>query len=168
MKTTKEPTVGIIMGSKSDWKGVMEHCSEILKEFGINHDVRVISAHRTPKRLERFISEAEKKDYEVIIAAAGGAAHLAGVTAALTTIPVLGVPMPSVTNGVDSLYSTVQMPAGVPVATFAAGKAGATNAGIFAAQMIATTDESLAEKMNSFKADLREKTILKDKNLDRS
>ena len=109
MKSIKEPTVGIIMGSKSDWKGVMEHCSEIFKEFGINNDVRVISAHRTPKRLERFISEAEK-NYEVIIAAAGGAAHLAGVTAALTTIPVLGVPMPSVTNGVDSLYSTVQMP----------------------------------------------------------
>ena len=166
-KVNKNPTVGIIMGSKSDWKGVMEHCSEILKEFGINQDVRVISAHRTPKRLEKFISEAEKKDYEVIIAAAGGAAHLAGVTAALTTIPVLGVPMPSVTNGVDSLYSTVQMPAGVPVATFAAGKAGATNAGIFAAQMLASNDDSLAEKMQSFKAELREKTIEKDKNLDR-
>ena len=131
MKSIKNPTVGIIMGSKSDWKNVMEHCSEILKEFGINHDVRVISAHRTPKRLERFISEAEK-DYEVIIAAAGGAAHLAGVTAALTTIPVLGVPMPSVTNGVDSLYSTVQMPAGVPVATLAIGKAGAKNSALFA------------------------------------
>ena len=90
MKINKNPTVGIIMGSKSDWKGVMEHCSEMLKEFGINDDVRVISAHRTPKRLEKFISEAEKKDYEVIIAV---------VTAALTTIPVLGVPMPSVTNG---------------------------------------------------------------------
>ena len=123
MKSIKDPTVGIIMGSKSDWKGVMEHCSEIFEEFGI----RVISAHRTPKRLERFISEAEKKNYEIIIAAAGGAAHLAGVTAALTTIPVLGVPMPSVTNGVDSLYSTVQMPAGVPVATLAIGKAGAKN-----------------------------------------
>ena len=98
MKTAKEPTVGIIMGSKSDWKGVMEHCSEVFKDFGINHDARVISAHRTPKRLEKFIEEAEKKNYEVIIAAAGGAAHLAGVTAALTTIPVLGVPMPSVTR----------------------------------------------------------------------
>ena len=110
----------------------MEHCSEMLREFGINDDARVISAHRTPKRLERFITEAEKKNYEVIIAAAGGAAHLAGVTAALTTIPVLGVPMPSVTNGVDSLYSTVQMPAGVPVATLAIGKAGAKNSALFA------------------------------------
>ena len=167
MKSTKEPTVGIIMGSKSDCD-VMKNSCDIFKLFKIKFDVRVISAHRTPQRLERFISDAEKKDYEVIIAAAGGAAHLAGVTAALTTIPVLGVPMPSVTDGIDSLLSTVQMPAGVPVATFAAGKAGATNAGIFAAQMIATTDESLAKKINSFKADLREKTILKDKNLDRS
>ena len=124
-KVNKEPTVGIIMGSKSDWKDVMEHCSEVLKEFGIKQDVRVISAHRTPKRLEKFISEAEKNNYEIIICAAGGAAHLAGVTAALTTIPVLGVPMPSVTDGIDSLLSTVQMPAGVPVATLAIGKAGA-------------------------------------------
>ena len=134
------------MGSKSDWKGVMEHCSEILKEFGINHDVRVISAHRTPKRLERFISEAEKKDYEVIIAAAGGAAHLAGVTAALTTIPVLGVPMPSVTNGIDSLYSTVQMPAGVPVGSLAVGEAGAINAALLAVSIISINDNSLKKK----------------------
>ena len=163
----KDPIVGIIMGSKSDWKDVMEHCSEMLKEFGVKHDVRVISAHRTPKRLERFISEAEKNNYDVIIAAAGGAAHLAGVTAALTTIPVLGVPMPSVTDGIDSLLSTVQMPAGVPVATFAAGTAGATNAGIFAAQMLGVSDASMAEKMVEFKKELREKTIQKDKNLAR-
>ena len=128
----KDPIVGLVMGSKSDWKGVMEHCSEMLKEFGIKHDVRVISAHRTPRRLEKFISEAEKNNYEVIIAAAGGAAHLAGVTAALTTIPVLGVPMPSVTDGIDSLLSTVQMPAGVPVATLAIGKAGAKTSALFA------------------------------------
>ena len=102
MRSIKEPTVGIIMGSKSDWE-IMKNTCDTFKLFKIKFDVRVISAHRTPKRLEKFISEAEKKDYEVIIAAAGGAAHLAGVTAALTTIPVLGDPMPSVTEGIDSL-----------------------------------------------------------------
>ena len=152
MKSTNEPTVGIIMGSKSDWKGVMEHCSEIFKEFGINDDVRVISAHRTPKRLERFISEAEK-NYEVIIAAAGGAAHLAGVTAALTTIPVLGVPMPSVTNGVDSLYSTVQMPAGVPVATFAIGKAGAKNSALFAIAILSQKYPKISQKLKKYRSE---------------
>ena len=131
----------------------MEHCSEIFKEFGINHDVRVISAHRTPKRLERFISEAEKKDYEVIIAAAGGAAHLAGVTAALTTIPVLGVPMPSVTNGVDSLYSTVQMPAGVPVATLAIGKAGAKNSALFAIAILSRKYPHIAQKLKKYRSE---------------
>jgi 5-(carboxyamino)imidazole ribonucleotide mutase len=150
-KTHNKPTVGIIMGSKSDWKGVMEHCSEVLKEFGINHDVRVISAHRTPKRLERFISEAEKKNYEVIIAAAGGAAHLAGVTAALTTIPVLGVPMPSVTNGIDSLYSTVQMPAGVPVATLAIGKAGAVNAALLAISILSVRYSKIQNKLKAYR-----------------
>ena len=147
------PTVGIIMGSKSDWKGVMEHCSEVFKEFGINHDARVISAHRTPKRLEKFIEEAEKKNYEVIIAAAGGAAHLAGVTAALTTIPVLGVPMPSVTNGVDSLYSTVQMPAGVPVATLAIGKAGAKNSALFAIAILSRKYPKIKDKLQKFRSD---------------
>ena len=150
-KINNNPTVGIIMGSKSDWNGVMEHCSEIFKEFGINHDVRVISAHRTPKRLERFISEAEKKNYEVIIAAAGGAAHLAGVTAALTTIPVLGVPMPSVTNGVDSLYSTVQMPAGVPVATLAIGKAGAKNSALFAIAILSRKYPKISQKLKKYR-----------------
>ena len=157
VKTIKDPTVGIIMGSKSDWKGVMEHCSEMLKEFAINHDVRVISAHRTPKRLERFISEAEKKDYQVIIAAAGGAAHLAGVTAALTTIPVLGVPMPSITNGVDSLYSTVQMPAGVPVATFAIGKAGARNSALFAVAILAQKYPKISQKLKKYRSEFESK-----------
>ena len=130
-KNNKEPTVGIIMGSKSDWKGVMEHCSEILKEFGINHDVRVISAHRTPKRLERFISEAEKKNYEVIIAAAGGAAHLAGVTAA----------------------STVQMPAGVPVATLAIGKAGAKNSALFAIAILSRKYANISQKLKKYRSE---------------
>ena len=152
-KINKSPTVGIIMGSKSDWKGVMEHCSEMLKEFGINHDVRVISAHRTPKRLEKFISEAEKNNYEVIIAAAGGAAHLAGVTAALTTIPVLGVPMPRVTDGIDSLLSTVKMPAGVPVATLAIGKAGARNSALFAVAILSRKYPKISQKLKKYRSE---------------
>ena len=159
MKSTKEPTVGIIMGSKSDWD-VMKNSCDIFKLFKIKFDVRVISAHRTPKRLERFISEAEKKDYEVIIAAAGGAAHLAGVTAALTTIPVLGVPMPSVTNGVDSLYSTVQMPAGVPVATLAIGKAGAKNSALFAIAILSLKYPKISQKLKKYRSDF-ESTIPK-------
>ena len=153
MKIKTHSLVGIIMGSKSDWKGTMEHCSDTLKQFGIKHDVRVISAHRTPKRLEKFISEAEEKDYEVIIAAAGGAAHLAGVTAALTTIPVLGVPMPSVTNGIDSLYSTVQMPAGVPVATLAIGKAGAKNSALFAIAILSGKYPNIAQKLKKYRSE---------------
>ena len=157
MKSIKDPTVGIIMGSKSDWKDVMEHCSEVFKEFGIKHDVRVISAHRTPKRLEKFIAEAEEKNYEVIIAAAGGAAHLAGVTAALTTIPVLGVPMPSVTDGIDSLLSTVQMPAGVPVATLAIGKAGARNAALFAIAILSRKYPKISEKLKKYRSEFENK-----------
>ena len=152
MKSIKEPTVGVIMGSKSDWE-VMKNTCDIFKLFKINFDVRVISAHRTPKRLEKFISEAEKKNYEVIIAAAGGAAHLAGVTAALTTIPVLGVPMPSVTNGVDSLYSTVQMPAGVPVATLAIGKAGAKNSALFAIAILSRKYPKIKEKLKKYRSE---------------
>jgi 5-(carboxyamino)imidazole ribonucleotide mutase len=130
-ESKKKPIVGVIMGSKSDWE-IMKNCCETLKSFSIIYDVRVISAHRTPKRLEKFIKECERKNTKIIIAAAGGAAHLAGVTAALTTIPVLGVPIESVLKGIDSLLSTVQMPAGVPVATFAIGKAGAINSALFA------------------------------------
>ena len=152
MKSTKEPTVGIIMGSKSDWD-VMKNSCDIFKLFKIKFDVRVISAHRTPKRLERFISEAEKKDYEVIIAAAGGAAHLAGVTAALTTIPVLGVPMPSVTDGIDSLLSTVQMPAGVPVATLAIGNAGAKNSALFAIAILSRKYPKISEKLKKYRSE---------------
>ena len=125
MKKKSKSLVGIIMGSKSDWAGVMEHCSDTLKQFGIKHDVRVISAHRTPKRLHKFLKEAERDKMEVIIAAAGMSAHLAGVTASLTTLPVLGVPTESKLKGLDSLLSTVQMPSGIPVGTLAIGKAGA-------------------------------------------
>ena len=144
------------MGSKSDWE-VMKNTCDIFKLFKINFDVRVISAHRTPKRLEKFISEAEKKDYEVIIAAAGGAAHLAGVTAALTTIPVLGVPMPSVTNGIDSLLSTVQMPAGVPVATLAIGKAGAKNSALFAVAILSRKYPKIRQKLKKYRSEFESK-----------
>ena len=157
MKTTKEPTVGIIMGSKSDWKGVMEHCSEVFKEFGINHDARVISAHRTPKRLEKFIEEAEKKNYEVIIAAAGGAAHLAGVTASITTLPVLGVPIESKLKGLDSLLSTVQMPSGIPVGTLAIGKAGSINAALLAISILSTRYPNVLKKLITFRKQFEKK-----------
>tara|TARA_B100002052_G_C15477646_1_gene417229 strand:- start:35 stop:526 length:492 start_codon:yes stop_codon:yes gene_type:complete len=151
-KTNKDPTVGVIMGSKSDWE-VMKNTCDIFKLFKIKYDVRVISAHRTPKRLERFISEAERNNYEVIIAAAGGAAHLAGVTAALTTIPVLGVPMPSVTDGIDSLLSTVQMPAGVPVATLAIGKAGAKNSALFAIAILSRKYPKISQKLKKYRSE---------------
>ena len=151
-KTNKNPTVGVIMGSKSDWE-VMKNTCDIFKMFKIKYDVRVISAHRTPKRLERFIREAEKNNYEVIIAAAGGAAHLAGVTAALTTIPVLGVPMPSVTDGIDSLLSTVQMPAGVPVATLAIGKAGAKNSALFAIAILGGKYPKISQKLKKYRSE---------------
>ena len=152
MSNKNKPTIGIIMGSKSDWE-VMKNTCDIFKLFKIKYDVRVISAHRTPKRLERFISEAEKNNYEVIIAAAGGAAHLAGVTAALTTIPVLGVPMPSITDGIDSLLSTVQMPAGVPVATLAIGKAGAKNSALFAIAILSRKYPAISQKLKKYRSE---------------
>ncbi|MFL2889545.1 MAG: 5-(carboxyamino)imidazole ribonucleotide mutase [Pelagibacteraceae bacterium] len=151
-----KPTVGVIMGSKSDWE-IMKNCCDTLSSFKINYDVRVISAHRTPKRLEKFIKESEKKDTKVIIAAAGGAAHLAGVTAALTTIPVLGVPIESVLKGIDSLLSTAQMPAGVPVATFAIGKAGAINSALFAVAILAKTFPEVNKKLKKYRANFEKK-----------
>jgi len=156
MKTIKEPKVGVIMGSKSDWD-VMKSTCDTLKSFNIKFDARVISAHRTPKRLEKFIKEAEKNNYEVIIAAAGGAAHLAGVTASLTTIPVLGVPMLSVIKGVDSLLSTVQMPAGIPVATLAIGKAGAINSALFAVSILSIKYSNIAKKLEKYRLNFEKK-----------
>tara|TARA_B100001996_G_scaffold366747_1_gene337754 strand:+ start:2646 stop:3134 length:489 start_codon:yes stop_codon:yes gene_type:complete len=156
VKNKKKPTVGVIMGSKSDWD-IMKNCCDTLKSFNINYDVRVISAHRTPKRLERFLKECEKKDVKVIIAAAGGAAHLAGVTAALTTIPVLGVPIESVLKGIDSLLSTVQMPAGVPVATLAIGKAGAINSALFAIAMLSNAYPDIGKKLKRYRANFEKK-----------
>ena len=143
--------VGIIMGSKSDWKGTMEYCSETLKQFGVKHDVRVISAHRTPKRLHKFLKNAEKNKMEVIIAAAGMSAHLAGVTASLTTIPVLGVPTESKLKGLDSLLSTVQMPSGIPVGTVAIGKAGASNSALLAVSILSTRYKNIHKKLKLFR-----------------
>ena len=157
MKSTNHSLVGIIMGSKSDWKGTMEHCSDTLKLFGIKHDVRVISAHRTPKRLHKFIKEAEKKRIEVIIAAAGMSAHLAGVTASLTTLPVLGVPTESKLKGLDSLLSTVQMPSGIPVGTLAIGKAGAINAGLLAASILSVRYKSIQNKLKKYRSNFEKK-----------
>jgi len=151
MKKKSNSLVGIIMGSKSDWKNVMEHCSNTLKDFGIKHDVRVISAHRTPKRLHKFLKQAEKNKMEVIIAAAGMSAHLAGVTASLTTIPVLGVPTESKLKGLDSLLSTVQMPSGIPVGTLAIGKAGAINAALLATSILSTRYRDIYHKLKSYR-----------------
>ena len=145
------------MGSKSDWKGTMEHCSGTLKDFGIKHDVRVISAHRTPKRLHKFLFEAEKNKMEVIIAAAGMSAHLAGVTAALTTIPVLGVPTESKLKGLDSLLSTVQMPSGIPVGTVAIGKAGAINSALLATAILATRYTKIKQKLKLYRKNFEKK-----------
>ena len=146
--------VGIVMGSDSDWP-TMKGTVEALKGFGIRYDVDVISAHRTPDVAVRYAKQAEKKGYAVLIAGAGGAAHIAGVLAALTPLPVIGVPMEtSSLGGVDSLYSIVQMPGGVPVATVAIGKAGAKNAGILAAQIIGVGDAAMREKVKAYKRKL--------------
>lgn len=143
--------VGVVMGSASDWE-VMRAAANQLKDFGIDHEARALSAHRTPEALERWIAEMEAKGAACFIAAAGGAAHLAGVVAAKTQLPVLGVPMPSKhLQGLDSLLSMVQMPKGIPVATFAIGEAGAANAALFACAMLAVEDHELAEKLAAFR-----------------
>jgi 5-(carboxyamino)imidazole ribonucleotide mutase len=157
MKHKKQNLVGVIMGSKSDWAGTMEHCSNTLKQFGIKHDVKVISAHRTPKRLHKFIKDAEKNEMEVIIAAAGMSAHLAGVTASLTTIPVLGVPTESKLKGLDSLLSTVQMPSGIPVGTLAIGKAGAINAALLAISILSVRYKEIQNKLKKYRNNFEKK-----------
>ncbi len=157
MKKKSQILVGIIMGSKSDWLGTMEHCSNTLKQFGIKHDVKVISAHRTPKRLHKFLKEAEKKKIEIIIAAAGMSAHLAGVTASLTTLPVLGVPTESKLKGLDSLLSTVQMPSGIPVGTLAIGKAGAINAALLAASILSVRYRAIQNKLRKYRSNFEKK-----------
>jgi 5-(carboxyamino)imidazole ribonucleotide mutase len=146
-----QPLVGVVMGSSSDWE-VMQHAVEQLKAFGIAHEAKVVSAHRTPDLLYEYAATAEARGLKVIIAGAGGAAHLPGMLAAKTIVPVLGVPVPSkYLKGQDSLLSIVQMPKGIPVATFAIGEAGAANAGLFAVAMIAREDVGVAEKLKDFR-----------------
>ena len=152
----------IIMGSDSDLP-IMDEAAAILKKFGVNYSMRITSAHRTPQRTEEIIRDAERQGAKLIIAGAGMAAHLAGVTAALTTLPVIGVPMPGgALNGVDALYSTVQMPGGIPVATMAIGKAGAKNAGLFAIQILSNNNRSLAEAIKSYRVEMAEEIEQKD------
>jgi 5-(carboxyamino)imidazole ribonucleotide mutase len=151
MAETRSPLVGVVMGSASDWE-VMQHAVKRLESFAVPCEARVASAHRSPELAHRYATEAAGRGLACIIAAAGGAAHLAGVIAANTTLPVLGVPMPSKhLQGLDSLLSTVQMPAGVPVATFAIGEAGAHNAALFAVALLARSDQGLAEKLREFR-----------------
>ncbi|HET9134384.1 MAG TPA: 5-(carboxyamino)imidazole ribonucleotide mutase [Gemmatimonadales bacterium] len=147
------PLVGVVMGSDSDWP-VMQHAVTRLEAFGVPHEARVVSAHRTPDLLVEYATTATARGLRAIIAGAGGAAHLPGMLAASTIVPVLGVPVPSRhLQGVDSLYSIVQMPAGVPVATFAIGEAGAHNAALFAIAMLARTDAELAKRLEAFRAE---------------
>ncbi|WNO54767.1 5-(carboxyamino)imidazole ribonucleotide mutase [Stakelama saccharophila] len=146
------PLVGIIMGSTSDWE-TMRHAADALSALDVPHEVKVVSAHRTPKRLYDYAESAVERGLKVIIAGAGGAAHLPGMAASMTRLPVLGVPVQSkALDGLDSLLSIVQMPGGVPVGTLAIGKAGATNAGLMAAAILATTDEALAARLDEWRA----------------
>jgi 5-(carboxyamino)imidazole ribonucleotide mutase len=163
IKPSAKPVVGIIMGSDSDWP-TMKAAADTCAEFGIPHEVQVISAHRTPHDLERYASSAQKRGLRVIIAGAGGAAHLPGVTAALTPLPVIGVPMESkALKGLDSLLSIVQMPSGIPVATVAIG--GARNAGVLAAQILAVGNAALLQKVLKFKARLAQESRAKNRKL---
>ena len=146
-----EPRVGIIMGSNSDWE-TMRHAAETLEALGIAHEVKIVSAHRTPKRLYDYASSAKRRGLSVIIAGAGGAAHLPGMAASMTALPVLGVPVRSAAlGGLDSLLSIVQMPAGIPVGTLAIGKSGAINAALLAAAILATSDEGLAGRLETWR-----------------
>jgi len=153
----KKPVVGVVMGSNSDWK-VMSQACEVLKEFGVPHEAKVVSAHRTPDAMFEYAETAAERGIKVIIAGAGGAAHLPGMLASKTIIPVLGVPVTSrALKGLDSLLSIAQMPKGIPVATFAIGEPGAANAGLFAVSMLANQDEKYAKKLNTFRKKQRAK-----------
>jgi 5-(carboxyamino)imidazole ribonucleotide mutase len=154
-----DPLVGVLMGSKSDWE-TMRHTCDTLQRFDVPHEKRVLSAHRTPDAAVQYVSSAEERGLKVIIAGAGGAAHLAGVVAAHTILPVLGVPLESsALHGMDSLLSTVQMPGGIPVGTLAIGKAGATNAALLAVAILATHRADLREKLIAFRAAQAEKVL---------
>lgn len=161
-----KPLVGIIMGSDSDFP-VMQDAAKILDEFGVSYEITVVSAHRTPDRAAEYAKTAIDRGLKVIIAAAGGAAHLAGITAAMTTLPIIGVPIKSdALSGVDSLYSTVQMPPGVPVATVAIN--GAKNAAILAVQILAVHDENLQQKLVQYKKEMNDKVLEKAEKLKHS
>ncbi len=152
-----KPLVGVIMGSKSDWD-TMRHSAEVLRDFGVPHECRVVSAHRTPQWMAEYASTAESRGLRVIIAGAGGAAHLPGMVASQTIVPVLGVPVESkALSGMDSLLSIVQMPGGIPVGTLAIGRAGATNAGLLAVAILAHHDTALREKLRTYREDLAAK-----------
>lgn len=149
---SEQPLVGVVMGSKSDWE-TLKHADQVLTEFGVPHECRIVSAHRTPAEMSEYAREAEGRGLKVIIAGAGGAAHLPGMIASQTTVPVLGVPVEShALKGLDSLLSIVQMPKGIPVGTLAIGKPGAANAAIFAAEMLATADEALYHRLSQWRA----------------
>ena len=156
MKNKSHSLVGVIMGSKSDWK-TMIHCCDTLKKFSVKHEVKIISAHRTPNRLHKFLNETKKNKIEVIIAGAGGAAHLAGVAASITTLPVLGVPIESKLKGLDSLLSTVQMPSGIPVGTLAIGKAGAINSALLAISILSTKHKKIYKKLLIYRKNFEKK-----------
>lgn len=151
--------IAVIMGSMSDWETMREACG-VLDEFNVSYDKKIVSAHRTPDLMFAFSKESEEKGYKVIIAGAGGAAHLPGMVAALTTLPVIGVPVESKSlKGMDSLLSIVQMPGGIPVATTAIGKPGAKNAGLLAVQILGINDEKIREKLHSYRTSLKEKVL---------
>jgi 5-(carboxyamino)imidazole ribonucleotide mutase len=161
MTTVKHPLVGIVMGSDSDWP-ILRAAGETLRKFGVPYEARVLSAHRTPDAALDYAASAAERGIRILIGAAGGAAHLAGVLAAKTELPVLGVPMPSKhLHGLDSLLSMVQMPSGIPVATFAVGEAGATNAALFAVSVLALGDPVLAKKLNEFRTRQTEQVLAK-------
>ncbi len=154
-----KPVVGVIMGSTSDWE-TMKHACDILEQLEIPYEKKVVSAHRTPDLMFQYAESAKDRGIKVIIAGAGGAAHLPGMTAAKTIVPVIGVPIQSkALNGMDSLLSIVQMPGGVPVATVAIGKAGATNAGLLASQILGTTDENIADRLKTMRNETKEKVL---------
>jgi 5-(carboxyamino)imidazole ribonucleotide mutase len=161
MMMVKHPLVGIVMGSDSDWP-VMKSCAETFKSFGIPYEAKVLSAHRTPDAALDYAAVAQERGIKVLIGAAGGAAHLAGVLAAKSELPVLAVPMPSKhLQGLDSLLAMVQMPGGIPVATFAIGEAGAVNAALFTVAMLALNDKGLAKKLAEFRISQTEKVLSK-------
>ena len=150
-RKSQNPIVGIIMGSESDW-GVMKHSAQFLEDFGVPHETHVVSAHRTPDEMFQYAEQAKDRGIQMIIAGAGGSAHLPGMVASKTIIPVLGVPVTTkAMNGLDSLLSIAQMPKGIPVATFAVGEAGASNAALFAVACLALDDEGLSRKLNAFR-----------------